>query len=57
VAVKRLWILGRYDRRGMYPAILLSGFMLGRHTAAIPQEIESGGAERIMSHENEVISI
>jgi hypothetical protein len=57
VAVKRLWILGRYDRRGMYPALLLSGFMPSRHTAAIPQEIESGGVERIMLHENEVISI
>jgi hypothetical protein len=57
VAVKRLWILGRYDRRGMGPAILHSGFMLGRHTAAIPQEIESSGAERNTLHEDKVIPI
>jgi hypothetical protein len=57
VAVKRLWILGRYDRRGMVPAILLSSLMLGRHTAAIPQEIESSGAERNTLHEDKVIPI
>ena len=39
----------------MVPAILLSSFMLGRHTAAIPQEIESSGAERNTLHENKVI--
>src|SRR2546430_4654648 len=39
----------------MVPAILLSGFMLGRHTVAIPQEIESSGAERNTLHEHKVV--
>jgi hypothetical protein len=39
----------------MVPAILLSGFMLGRHTAAILQEIESSGAERNTLHEHKVL--
>jgi hypothetical protein len=38
----------------MVLAILLSGFMLGRHTATIPRQIESSGSEGNTLHEHKV---